>query len=182
MITKRWRLLVVVLLLVALVGIGWLGYRELATPQVVSLQCESGDGGRPQFVVSAHRVNGIQSFMFWSDTKAEPRWAFRIGPTRVSPEDLPRFRYGELPLVPDPQLRRTTQVFPRKGAPRAIAPGEKFYVWVLYQYDQAFPPVPCGGWGYFLFEMRPDGSATPLDPAGPIEMPKSVEEVSAMMW
>jgi hypothetical protein len=180
MMAEHPRLPLVVLLLVGLAAIGGWVALELVAPHEVSLQCEPGDGG-PQFVVSAHGINSIGSVIIWSHTKVEPLWAFRIGPTPVSPDNLTRFRYGELPHVPDPSLRQVKQAFPSAAAPRPIAPGEQFYVGVNYTHDEVFPPAASAGHRYFFFEMGPDGSATLREKTAQVEMPESVREVLKKM-
>jgi hypothetical protein len=69
------------------------------------------------------------------------------------------------------------QDFASAAAPRPIASGEQFYVGVDYTYDEVFPPAASAGHRYFLFEMRPDGSATLREKTTYVEMPESVREV-----
>jgi hypothetical protein len=181
MSVKRRHLVLVSLLFVGLggclAGFGYWVVWWFVIPQEVSLRCESAEDGRPQFALSAHRIEGIDSFLFWSDTTDEPLWAFRIGPTRVSPNDLQSFRYGLLPQVPDPQLRRVKQVFPRDGEPRPVAPGEKFFVRVEYSYDSMRTLSPCRDAQNLLFEMRPDGSVAPLVNREHGPLPSKVQDV-----
>lgn len=151
-------------------------FRNAINHPVIEVSCSSPVNSHLQFALRSQRVNGISSLVVWSQSKGEVLWAFRIGPTRVPPENLRRMSYGELPSVPDPALRRIRQVFPKTGKSRKIAPGERFVVKVDYQYDSGF--APCGGHSYFWFEMQGDNSAKALGTFEFLMEPKEVQDLT----
>jgi len=146
----------------------------------VSLTCTSPTPGSLHCKVQTQGINAIESLLFWSEQTGEPLWAITIAPTAVEPKDLAEIVYGVLPDVPDePQLRRVRQAFPAEGKPRQIAPGERFFVSVVYQYDE--PLTPCGGKKSFGFEVQKDGSIQALPACDHVDLPPAVEKLEIKM-
>jgi hypothetical protein len=125
----------------------------------VSLRCDSTKDGSLHFTFSSRNINGVFQWFCWSESKAEPLWAVRsLG--RIEPSDMANLKYGELPNVASPGGIGLKQVFPRKGKPRVVEPGERFGVLIAYQYDDLSP---CVGYNTSYFVVEKDGSVTALN-------------------
>lgn len=127
----------------------------------VWVDCTCAPEGRLLIQLKARGINTIRTLLVSSESKAEPLWFVKLV---REPADLKTITYGEVPQVREGHLHwhRIRQVFPRDTTPRQMAPGERFFVTVSYQYDTAFPPAPCGGTRDFAFQMGADGSVSAL--------------------
>jgi hypothetical protein len=136
------------------------GARDTCEWNSVLLTCAIQSDGQPQFQLKARGVNSIRHVLVLSDSAEEPLWAVRLG--AFPPLDVATITYGVLPQRQPPYQHTVKQVFPCNGRPRAIAPGEKFFVTICYQYDRAIPPTPCAGSRDFAFQMDAHGSVSAL--------------------
>jgi hypothetical protein len=146
------------MILLLFVGMGLSGCRGPA--HNVSLSCQPKGDGSLQFTFSSQNINGVFQFVCWSESKAEPLWAFRsLG--WIKPNEMQTMTYGVLPKVASPDGIGLKQVFPRKNAKtRAIQPGEQFVVLIAYQYDAA--AAPCVGFNTSYFAVEQDRSIKSL--------------------
>jgi hypothetical protein len=131
----------------------------------ISLRCETSDKGPMQFKLASRGVYAVLQCLCWSDSKAEPLWAFV---TDLELKDMQTMTYGVLPQESSPALRKARQIFPRNGQSRPIEPGERFTIMLTYEYDTLFSVTPCTSDKCFSFEAQDDHSVKAL--ARPAEL------------
>lgn len=126
----------------------------------VSVTCTTQPDGVLQFQLNSRAINSISRLLILSETQSEPLWVLRLGMLDAS-EPI-RITYGLLPNRKPRDKRRAEQLFPSEGFPRKVAPNERFFVIVSYQYDTAIPPAACAGHREFAFRREGDGSVKAL--------------------
>lgn len=148
----------------------------------VAADCKIDIHGDMHLHLRPRGIQHIYNILFWSASQEEPLWALKVWCEPPVPKQLIDVTYGLTPVVPKSHLPGIKQVFPQAGRPRAIIPGERFFVRINYEYDNLNPPAAAASHQYFLFQLQADNSVVRLGTFSFVDEPLSLAGVNSKLY
>jgi hypothetical protein len=134
---------------VFLVTVSLAACATMKEPQV-TLSCSADRTGQLVFGINKNqRVLGMSDFMVWIEGSNEYLWALTMNYGKTN-----SIQYGEIPAKA--VQSGVAQTHPKNSTPRAIRPGERFYVAVHFMYDSPVAGA-CSGTAVYRFQREEDG-------------------------